>query len=109
MTMPNNLPRSQRSTEYVDPPVGWEMNAIANMPQAGRMRDGKPAKFSEFSHGPGLTTQELKDASPAAGGRYRGHSPASEPIPNTGQIIEHIWGNELIPPPKHYPRTPYDD
>lgn len=106
MTMPYHIPRSQRSTEYVEPPAGWLNVTLANLTPSRLKARGA----SDFSHGPGLVTPELRDAPPDAGGRYRGTPPPSAwPYPSQPRTVHHVWGNTTEGPPKQYPRSPYDD
>lgn len=103
--MPNNIPRSQRSTEYINKPSRWfYFQGLGSLE-----RDRRNKRASEFSYGRGLTASELRDAPPAEGGRYVGTSPPAIPYPETPQVIEHVWGVEVIKRPKHRFRERYED
>ena len=99
----NNNRRSQRPYEYRDPPAGQTARSLSRLHQTDKQRDA-----SEFCHGYGLVPHELTQAYPASGGKYRPISPPARPIPDCGEIIEHVWGNEHVRPPANYPRQRYE-
>jgi hypothetical protein len=105
MTMPNHIPRSQRSSEYVSRPAGWFY--FSGLGSLERERRNKRA--SEMSFGRGLTAPELRDSPPAEGGRYVGTSPPAIPYPQTPQVIDHVWGTEVVKRPKRRFRERYED